>query len=118
MRMPSLVPAMMSSGSRSRRTGVHVDVRHAQERKVPPRCRERAAVRLLEAEKVRCLAVALQSDEDPLPHDRKLHRLHAIVVIANRAHAAVIVRSPVTLNCFDPYFNFPTSASLMKLVPA
>ena len=67
---------------------------------------------------VRCLAVALQSDEDPLPHDRKLHRLHAIVVIANRAHAAGIVRSPVTLNCFDPYFNFPTSASLMKLVPA
>jgi len=44
--------------------------------------------------------------------------LDAVVVVAHVHIAAGSVRSQVTVERFDPTVILPTSASLMKLVPA
>ena len=71
------------------RSRLQVHVRHAEERIVAPRVRERAAAAEVLADEVRGLAVGLQADEDAVADDRALRRLHAVVVVGVRAEAVV-----------------------------
>ena len=73
---------------RSRRARLDVHVRHAQERIVAPRGGERAALRRGLADVVRGLAVGLQIDQPAFLDDRPALRLHAVIVVADGAHAA------------------------------
>ena len=87
--MPSLVSAMICSGvGDPGGPGVDVHVGHPQERIVAPRGGEGAALRRGLADVVRGLAVGLQVDQPAFLDDRPPLRLHAVIVVADRAHAA------------------------------
>jgi hypothetical protein len=85
---------------------------------VAPRRRRRAALARLVADERRGFAVGLQPDQNAVAHDRKLRRLHAVVVVADRRHAAGHGAVGGDVEQLRSVFELADVGSFTKLVPA
>src|ERR1043166_3066197 len=71
-----------------------MDVRHPKERVVAPGIPIRASTAEILADVLGGLAIGLESDERALLHEIPLHRLHAVVVVADRSDTAIGLGGP------------------------